>query len=471
MAIAGAPRIITQTASALRVSNETESGFVQQANTGLVNTVFDGEDIFVLEDRIVVRRFDGSITYLQLYDLSLTLLDTYTAPTGLWTFSYNPLDAMFVAYTKGGFTANNVRISLNSDRTFFLAGGAPTGLTSGTTAVPVIRAAASPDGSSIVLLTSNARRFFNRVDSLQYQQIIPDNGDAPGAAGQSSIVEWSRDSHFIFFAVGSTVVVYTKDGATYNHLENIPMPGGRTVHRIALSPDKVFIAFSTIEDVEGLTVYNTYLYKRSGERFLPVGSITDFGATTCWNELGDQLYDATARKAYKRTPNTNSFTELVGFMTNIPAGVQEATTSLHIAFPVGQANFFDDILFGIINGSIPLTGWRIALLGEAYVFDSSATDVGPILGTNEVFGAHWPEGGKDLTNVRFEPYGTQGVYMDADDVSQMIYEGSITARYGIIYSEGDVPLVYIDFQKEIIAELNSKFTLKLGDFGFVLISA
>ena len=468
MAIAGAPRIITQTASALRVSNETESGFVQQANTGLVNTVFDGEDIFVLEDRIVVRRFDGSITYLQLYDLSLTLLDTYTAPTGLWTFSYNPLDAMFVAYTKGGFTANNVRISLNSDRTFFVAGGAPTGLSSGTAAVPVVRAAASPDGSAIAINTSNNRRFFNRIDALQYQQVIP-GGSAPG--GVSTIIEWSRDGSFIFEAVGAQAIIYTHISGAFDFLNAITMPGGRTVHRIAPSPDKVFIAISTIEDVEGLTVYNTYLYKRSGERFLPVGSISDFGATLCWNELGDQLYDATARKAYKRTPNTNSFTELVGFMTNIPAGVQEAATSLHIAFPVGAATFFDDILFQIISGARPLTGWKIALLDDTYVFNSATADVADILPTNEVFGAHWPEGGKDLTNVRFEPYGTQGVYMDADDVSQMIYEGSITARYAVIYADDDTPLVYIDFQQEIIAELNSKFTLKLGDFGFVLISA
>lgn len=473
MAVAGAPRIVTQTATNLRVSNETETGFVQQASTGLSNIKFDGEEIYVLADRIIVRSIEANgINALKLYDYDLDLLSTVNiANSGEWTLSFNELDGLFIAYGKSvAISMGNQSYLLSADRNSISASLAPTGLGQGAGGNGVMRAAASPDGSSIAQVLQNGqRRFHNRIDRYQWQQIVP-TGSAPSGTG--SIVEWSSDSRYILIGSGSQLVVCTKDGLSYTYRDTVEVANvGQTLHRVSISPDNVFLAASTSEDDGGLTVYRTRLYKRSGDDFYPIDTIDNFGGTLSWNEEGDQLYDALGRRAFRRTVNTNTFTELVGFMTNIPAGVQESATSPHIEFPVGAVTLYDTVLHEIITGTQALTGLKLALLDENYVFDSATATATVILAANEVSGAHWPVGGKELLNVQFEPYGLRGTFLTADTIEQMIYEGSISARFALIYDPvANVPFAYVDFQQEIIAEQNSKLTLRIGDYGLILIT-
>lgn len=469
MAVAGAPRIVTQTTTNLRVSNETETGFVQQASTGLTPATIDGEVIVVLSDRIIVRNIAGSNTTVMLYDLDLNLIDSYPCPGGvIFTFAFNPLDSLILAFAKVGPSAS-VAIALNADRTDLSGATMPSGLPAGTEANQILRAAISPDGQTMVVTRSGlSRTFYRRLSATTWQQQIPPTG-IPGAMG-GDVLAWSRDSQFVFIETGNTIVVVSNVGGDFTYLSQITTQPGQSVHRVAMSPDNVFMAASTSEDDGGLTVYRTRLFKRSGDDFLPIASIDNFGSTLAWNELGNQLYDAGTRRAFRRTPNTNVFVELSGFMSNIAAGVIESATSPHIAFPTGAAMFYDNVFYDIITGTQSLAGLKLALLDANYVFNTADASAATILANYEVAGAHWPQGGKDVMNVRFEPYGTQGAYLDADDIEQMIYEGSITARYALVYDAADRPVAFVDFQQEITAELNSKFTLKMGDFGFVLIS-
>lgn len=476
MALAGAPLLLTQTATTLRMAVETEDGFVQQASTGLTNPSIGNEPLFVFEDAVVAKEYlpGTNQTTLRLLGLDLVARAGQGAGNpGDFTFAYSSTMRHFAGLPKGGSNVTAVRIGINPEHTELsfatLSGfiGGPQNLYE--------RIAYSPDGA---MLAVASRQSSSGANMRAYRHVNESNVAELAVSGSLGVyrdLEWSRDSRFLFANPQDPLYPYIHifertgagSGQQLNRIGQLNL--GRAGQDVAMSPDGVFLAVSGVEDVEGLTVYTTYLFKRSADEFLPIGSIPNFGNILKFSEDGLHLYDPGAtRRAFRRSGN--AFNELVDFMTNIPAGILQAETSPHIDSPIGRAQFYDDVFFDIISGVQPLSEWKVALLDANAVFTASDVSATAIL-ANELHAGSWPQGGIDLTGVTIAKRDTTGLYLTADDVSHIVYGGSMTPRYALIYDgDTDRPLMFVDFQRIVIVENNSRFHLNQGSFGLALVS-
>lgn len=106
---------------------------------------------------------------------------------------------------------------------------------------------------------------------------------------------------------------------------------------------------------------------------------------------------------------------------------------------------------------------RLMLVDGTTVFSAAHTTLAQATGTgaDEVSGNGWDVGGETLAGVATSIVSTNGVMLDATDVSVTATGGAIGPAAGaIVYDDADVndkPLIYIDFEGDQTAAQDRDF--------------
>lgn len=105
----------------------------------------------------------------------------------------------------------------------------------------------------------------------------------------------------------------------------------------------------------------------------------------------------------------------------------------------------------MMNKEIVYTTLKCMLLDNNAVFDATDTTLADVLAgaATEVSGNGWDAGGEPLTGEAITTVDTDGVMLDANDLSIGATGGSIGPAYAaVIYDDShadDAPLFYVDF--------------------------
>ena len=108
--------------------------------------------------------------------------------------------------------------------------------------------------------------------------------------------------------------------------------------------------------------------------------------------------------------------------------------------------------------------WKVMLVGAGYTPDQDAHQVKADV-TNEYAGTGYTAGGATLTNVAVNySAGTNTLTIDADDVA---WNGTITARYAVVYDATTNALVgWVDFGAATSAT-GGTFTIEWNAAGII----
>lgn len=293
-----------------------------------------------------------------------------------------------------------------------------------------------------------------------------------GAAYAPLVMEWNPDNNYLFTSSGlvddATFSIFEREGVhtsqTLTEVYRSPIGPGKIVN-IAAQQNFIAVAYE-IDD--GSITYRTDLFKRYGNTVVKVGEIDDFGRLLQWS-LDNLLFDASVKKVYERVGN--DLIEQEGMLDNVALGAIRQGVSDHVDSPLSTSSFYNDAVSDLVMGNIDFEAVKVLLLDDSASFSPSDSTVDAVTGSGayEVFGANWPEGGVTLTNVEYVPEGGMGVRLAADNVSQEIFGGSITARAALIY-QGTQPLIYIDFGEDRTIPNSTEALLDFGLGGIAIIS-
>lgn len=131
-------------------------------------------------------------------------------------------------------------------------------------------------------------------------------------------------------------------------------------------------------------------------------------------------------------------------------------------------SYYNGALASIVQRDVTADTLKIALY-SSLTFDATDTTLAGITGT-QVSGNGYTAGGATLSNVSIATANTNGVRIDADNVSWTASGGALAAVGAVIYNDtatGDVPLVHIDFGETLSAGDGTDFLVTFDAAGII----
>lgn len=276
------------------------------------------------------------------------------------------------------------------------------------------------------------------------------------------LAEWSYNNRCVLVGdtTASRVQNWRYQDSAWSLMHEVALPAG-SLQAIAMSPDNRFCAISTLDG----SLYRTRFYSRAGDFFQPYADLEGMGYMLAFSEDGKLLVDSRLRKCAR----------LVGAewqahdsaMVNLPVAVYSQAMSYGRTDPFASARTYPNTLGDLIEGLVDLNDLKFTLLTSAGVYD--ATDTTADLSA-EITTGRWPAGGLPLTGV----VGTEtptGYSVAADDLTRIVIESALSARYGLIYEAATgKPLVHIDLIQDRTIARNRAVTFEFRDGEFLKFS-
>lgn len=472
----GKPLLATWSDNTLRLFELADEGFVQIASGSHVQTstattplsIYFAYDSAMLFVRCLTSTTIQNFTSFRL-DLSTITSASLFSPTGArGAYSdYSDATKTFVALSlesSSGYLANISEV-LRSEAPI-----ARSNTIANSAVANALRALSiSPDGQIVVrgyVGSATPTVYFTGRNGFDFAT----PGVSIGGTKPIDIICWSADSRFVLLAssIDNAIQVWKRNGNELFKVFEFSDPLGNPA-AIAFSPNLRILAVS-YQSTDGR---RTAIYRRSGNVFQKIQTLDGiFGSLLSFTADGKYLIDATNRRAFRST--AQGFVEAVGLMTNVNAGTVVQAVSTHVQTPKGVGFFYDGAVPSLTFDSVDLNDLKLALLSDAAAFNATDSTVNQVTqnGTAEAKGFGWPVGGKPLTNPQKQPQGSSAVNITFDEIKQIIADGNLNFRYGVVYEVGaDRPLIFIDFQKAQIAEQDSELTFTFNGNGLIAYSA
>lgn len=492
----GNPLLAAWGSDTLRLFELSEAGFVQRGSTAFVHSTGTGPEylpqLFFPRDSSYVggvRAHSSNNRQVATFTQALGQIGTQIVGGGGTTggqngfLTFNPVDNLYINLAQVFATSSFVAGFVNVDGSISTAG-------SNTIAygnIPQLgaklrMASMAPDGTIIARGAAVDASTYNDIfvrpidDATKYGFLAATRKQYHNLYAWD-VHGWSADSRF--FLAGTRAAngfVEINKRYAYDTLTKIGeiRLAGFYPTAIAFSPNTRYVAITWTDG----TALKTLIYRRFGNTFSHVLEIPDFGASSGyvigWTADGQYLIDAANRKAMKYEGGV--FSPADEIMTNVPAGIVSMALSTHVKHVTGRGMLYDGAVSDLVRGRVNLASLKLALLKDGAGFIQSQNSLAAVTanGTLEAWGNGWPLGGKPIPNVRMVETSPSTFSYRGDSIKQVIVDGNLTARYGVIYDDANVnkkPLLFIDFQKELFAEKDTELTLTFDSLGFITYSA
>ena len=278
----------------------------------------------------------------------------------------------------------------------------------------------------------------------------------------ADIAKWSYNNRCILVGdlTANRVQNWRYQDDAWSLMHEVPLPAG-SLQAIAMSPDNRFAAISVLDG----GVYKTRIYNRAGDYFQNYQDLTGIGQLIDFSEDGKLLVDTRQRTCFRLV--ATEWQDHTSAMANIPVAIYSQTMSYGRTDAFGVARAYPNSLGELASGQVDLNDIKFTLLTSAGGFDptDSVADF-----SAEVTTGRWPAGGLEMTGV----VGTEtpsGYSLAADDLTRIVFESAMTARYGLIYEVATgKPLVHIDFIQDRIVARNRAVTFEFRDGEFLKFS-
>jgi len=228
----------------------------------------------------------------------------------------------------------------------------------------------------------------------------------------------------------------------YAYLHDLAVPAG-TAKNIAMSRDNKYMAISALNG----GTYTTFIYQRIGEYFQYTQTLTGIGQLLEFSHDGMMLIDCALKQCYLLSGDT--FNAHHAALTNIPSLVQAQALSKGRVAPNGYSYLYEAAVEWFANDDVDLTDLKIDFLTASASFNETHTAISTVTngGAYRTTTGAWPVGGLPLENVaRVAGNGTLSI--EADDLSYIVLDNNLTARYAVIYEvTTGRPLIWIDLNQ------------------------
>jgi len=492
----GNPLLAAWGSDTLRLFELSEAGFVQRASTAFAHNVNAGPDyppqfFFPRDSGFVggVRASTNTVRTATTFTQTLSQISAQSvsgggavgAQNGFLTF--NPVDNLYISIAQVHPSSTNAVGLVNADGTISAVGSTTLAYAN----LPLLgaklrMASMAPDGTIVARGAA--------VDASTYNDIFVRPVDDTTKYGFLAATRkpyhnlyawdvhgWSADSRFFLAGTKSPngFVEINKRYAydTLTKVGEIRLAGFYPT-AIAFSPNTRYVAITWTDG----TAVKTVIYRRYGNTFSHAMEVPVFGAINGyvigWTADGQYLIDAANRKAMKYEGGV--FSPADEIMANVPAGIVSMAVSTHVKHVTGRGMLYDGAVSDLVRGRVNLASLKLALLKDGAGFIQSQTSLAAVTanGTLEAWGNGWPLGGKPIPNVRMVETSPSTFSYRGDSIKQVIVDGNLTARYGVIYDDANAnkkPLLFIDFQRELFAEKDTEVTLTFDSLGFITYSA
>lgn len=415
------------------------------------------------DDRLFVANAEDAGT-ARLHSLSPVLEDEVLATVGTPGFTRGEVhpsrigrDIVFIGTNNGSNTLNaTYAVRWEAGAFTFSATGAP---------IPYrnVRLRETTPNGELTLLRDNLGTYlFDLISTLDAKPLAFTAKGATAFDVVANIAKWSYNNRCVL--VGDTSLNRVQNWRwldnAWSLMHEVPLPAG-SLQQIAMSPDNRFAAISVLDG----GVYKTRIYNRAGDYFQTYQDLTGIGQMIDFSEDGKLLVD-TRQRACFRLVGTD-WQDHTSAMANIPVAIYSQTMSYGRTDAFGVARAYPNSLGELASGQVDLNDLKFTLLTSAGAFDptDSVADF-----SAEVTTGRWPAGGLEMTGV----VGTEtpsGYSLAADDLTRIVFESAMTARYGLIYEVATgKPLVHIDFIQDRIVARNRAVTFEFRDGEFLKFS-
>lgn len=481
----GNPRLVTWTANVIRVHELVGAGFVQIATIGadhdatLQGVGIFPELFFANDGTHVVARHSPTEaeTRLRSFTLGLSQITNLQIPSagvgGYIRQAHNELDGLFISCASDSNAIGNLNSALIDGAGALVTGSNRIGSIAATAPNCLV---ASPDG-----------RYLFRGDDATKSVIWTASGVLiDGAPNYPSddvqilsslddeihVARWSADSRILYaLSRDGTVYVLRRSNNQFLVVDEITEIGESPV-QVAPGPDGRTVAISYDNGPRIVT----RVYNRIGDSHVLVQTIASetfsFGGLLDFSGNGQYLIDAQNRRAYRKIEGV--FEDATSIMSALPAGIVSQAVSSHVSTLSGSAQLYDGAVSNLATGSVNLNALKLMLLDGNAFYEANHASVLDVNsdGDFEVAGYGWPAGGKPLENPDLVHPATFSTGFAFDDVEQIIIEGDLVFRYGVIYDSLTLePVVWIDFKEEVVGLRNRKLTFEMPTAGLITFSS
>lgn len=426
---------------------------------------FDGLDVIAWMRKTALATGSG---INESYDFSGNLVSTLgnrpgsMGGIGAWVTgaSKNP-NHTFMHSSRG---ASQPTAALGANGAF--DSSSPTGQPAARNDANITKILISPDETSII--------YFSSLGSAVYVPITSFNGRYPIVGATYNITpvvknvvdaEWTPDGKYLITATADGylqiyTITFTGSAITATKVYEIN-PGYGAAKSVSMRYDGRIFAIGFDDG----TTKRTVVYQRYGTAAQAKWVFTGMGGLLDWTADGQYLCDAINKKALKWVDIDTIMTNSDATMQNMPSGLVTQAMSYHVDLVYASGNIYDAGVLALAAGPIDLTNLKLALLTGATFVHGDATPANAL--THEVYGDNWPQGGVVITNVTKTASGPGIVKVAADDLKQIIVDGSLTFNQIIIYdATNNVPIVMFTYTADQTGEANTKLVFDLLD-GFI----
>ena len=318
----------------------------------------------------------------------------------------------------------------------------------------------SPDGKNLIRAGIFPTNNINLLSKLDVSGGDTTTGYLVPASMTWASMVWSPDSTYLLTSdLIRAVQLHKLVGNSLVKTYELNSEYGAPV-ALAFSPDAQHCAIGYLNGGR----YFTAIYRRKGGYLQQLQLIHDFGALLGFTADGNILVDAASRKAYRLS--ANNFTEVVGALTNVPAGVTLQAMSPNAHQPTGIGKLYDGVLLGLLSGQVSLEGLKVTLLTADAAFRSTDGTVDQVVAGCEVTSGMWPAGGIAINNGRIVAPDQGTVKLVGDDAERIIVREPLVARYALVYN-GTRPISFLDFGDEVVISNERKLTIDFDSVGIV----
>lgn len=471
----GKPRLAAWSDNTLRIYEMGAAGFVQ-IGTGGLNVdpamILDGQypELFFVRDSAYVVGIDRPTNNSGRVGRTYRADGSIAATSGLGNqarssaFSSTRDDGILFG-TFGSSTAGD----LGSNRLGAFRIAADGALSSAASANSGVR---NMDVASVSISPDGALAIYGSAAGYTSRRIVPSDVTWGIIASDTPINHqypmtaqaWNHAGDFLYAADATTsrkVHVFRRTGSDLEPVASFGSEPGIPIS-VRVSRDNRHVAVAWRDG----SSYSTAVYRRTGIYYQRVQLIANFGRLLDFSADGQLLIDASAKKCRRMVGA--QFEAADDLMSAVASGVFAQAVSTHFEGFGGFGQLYNGSVPALVGEAADLSALKLSLLSADAVFTPTHSSISQVTanGSLEVTGSGWPVGGRALLNVHPVEIGANTVRYIADGISHLVIEASMSFRYGVVYdTTSNKPLLFIDFQREIVALMNRELVMSFEEAG------